>query len=326
MTAGAGRQTLVFHAGHLSTRGTDVALYDYAHFAETLLGYRSLIVSPADADNSALDRFEARFPVTRVASRDDLERFLIEARADAFYTLVHGEPQWLPEGPARTLVHAVFKAEVPFGNVFAAVSDWVVDHHSAGSIPIVPHIVHLPDIDDDLRADLDIPTHAVVFGRHGAYDTFDVAFVADVVSSVVARHPDRYFLFLNTRPFHEHPQIIHLDATTDPVRKTRFINSCDAMLHARTDGETFGLAVGEFSIRNKPVLTWLGGTDKHHVRVLFGKGGIFYSQADDLFQLLSTFAPEPGDYDCYSRRFNPRAVMRTFDQVFLGGGGRRGLQ
>lgn len=89
------------------------------------------------------------------------------------------------------------------------------------------------------------------------------------------------------------------------------------MLHARRDGETFGLAVGEFSLRNKPVFTWLGGTDKHHLRVLFGKGGIFYRQADDLYQQLEAFTPEPGDFDCYSRRFNPTAVMRQFEEVFL---------
>lgn len=36
--------------------------------------------------------------------------------------------------------------------------------------------------------------------------------------------------------------------------KTTFINTCDAMLWARHDGETFGLAIGEFSSKNKPVI------------------------------------------------------------------------
>ena len=308
---------LVFNAGHLAVRGTDVAMYDYAHFAETLLGHRSLVVSPADADNSAHDRFADRFPVTLLESRETLERFLVDAKADAYYTIVHGEPGWLPRTTARTLVHAVFKAMTPFGDEYAAVSDWVVDHHSHGSIPVVPHIVHVPDVDEDLRAELDIPPTAVVFGRHGAFDTFDIEFVHDVIASLVARHPDRYVVLLNTQPFHDHRQIIHLDATTDATRKARFINTCDAMLHARSDGETFGLAVGEFSVRNKPVFTWLGSTDKHHIRVLFGKGGIFYTQADDLYRQLEEFRAEPGDFDCYSRRCNPQAVMRQFEEVFL---------
>ena len=311
------QRTIVFTTNHLSIRGTDVAMYDYAHYAETLLGHRSLVVSPSDADNSEHDRFAARFPVTLVDSGDDLEHLLRSERADAFYTLIHGAPQWLPSTRARTLVHAVFKAMTPFGDVYAAISDWLVDHHSHGSVPVVPHIVHLPDEKGDLRDELQIPRTAIVFGRHGALETFDVPFVHDVVATVAAAHPDRYFVLLNTQRFAEHPRIIHLDATSDVVRKTRFINTCDAMLHSRADGETFGLAVGEFSLRNKPVLTWLGGADKCHIRILFGKGGLFYNQAKDLQELLSTFRPEPGNYDCYSRRFNPDTVMRQFEEVFL---------
>ena len=234
-----------------------------------------------------------------------------------FYTQVHGAPQWLPSTRARTLVHAVFKALTPFGDVYATISDWLVDHHSHGSLPVVPYIVHLPDEKGDLRDELQIPRDAVVFGRHGALETFDVPFVHDVVTNIAATHDDRYFVLLNTKRFADHRRIIHLDATSDVVRKTRFINTCDAMLHARVDGETFGLAVGEFSVRNKPVLTWLGGTDKHHIRVLFGKGGLFYSHAEDLQELLRTFRPEPGHFDCYSRRVNPETVIRQFEEVFL---------
>ena len=124
-------------------------------------------------------------------------------------------------------------------------------------------------------------------------------------------------MLVNTPRFCDHPHVIHLAATSDVTRKTRFINTCDAMLHARVSGETFGLAVGEFSIRNKPVFTWLGSDDKCHIRILLGKGGIFYTEADDLRGLLQTYRPEPGDYDCYSRRFNPDAVMRQFEEVFL---------
>ena len=36
--------------------------------------------------------------------------------------------------------------------------------------------------------------------------------------------------------------------------KVKFINTCDAMIHARAMGETFGLAVAEFSKKNKPVI------------------------------------------------------------------------
>ena len=36
--------------------------------------------------------------------------------------------------------------------------------------------------------------------------------------------------------------------------KSQFINSCNAMLHARSRGETFGAAIGEFSIHPKTII------------------------------------------------------------------------
>ena len=41
----------------------------------------------------------------------------------------------------------------------------------------------------------------------------------------------------------------------EPELKVSFINTCDCMIHARTDGETFGLAIAEFSTLNKPIIS-----------------------------------------------------------------------
>ena len=43
--------------------------------------------------------------------------------------------------------------------------------------------------------------------------------------------------------------LFFLPPTTDVERKVKFINTSDAFLHARTQGESFGMAVGEFSIK-----------------------------------------------------------------------------
>ncbi|MGE3727777.1 MAG: hypothetical protein AB7I41_19615 [Candidatus Sericytochromatia bacterium] len=311
-------QKLAFHAGHLNERGTDVALWDYAEYNQTLLGNTSLIVSPLQADNAAYERFASHFEVFLYPDRASLEAYLAQKEIDFFYTIVSGEREWLPQGKFKTGVHAVFNAYTPFGDVYAAISDWIVDHRSNGNLPVVPHMVHLPAVETNLRSEWGIPPEAIVFGRHGGFESFDLPFVQDVISNLVYQRPDLWFVFLNTRQFHDHPRILHLPKTTDPVYKTRFINSCDAMLHARAAGESFGLAVGEFSLRNKPVFTWLGGHDKHHLRVLLGKGGIFYAHAEDLWQQLNDFRPQPElDWDCYSRRFDPLSVMCQFKSVFL---------
>ena len=60
----------------------------------------------------------------------------------------------------------------------------------------------------------------------------------------------------------------------DLVKKAEFINSCDVMVHARSIGETFGAAIGEFSSKNKPVITCDCG-DTEHIEILSDKGIIY---------------------------------------------------
>jgi hypothetical protein len=51
-------------------------------------------------------------------------------------------------------------------------------------------------------------------------------------------------------------------------KKANFINTCDAMIHARQRGESFGLSVAEFLSLDKPVLAWEGGRDLNHLEML----------------------------------------------------------
>src|SRR5436190_6121403 len=128
MTA-ASPQLVAFDAGHLLERGTDVALYDYAHHNETLLGNRSLILCPARASVLALDKFRQRFSVCLYRDRQDLEWLLRDV--DLYYVQDHGKRPAvpLPRPPhGRTAVHCVFEANEPHGCVYAAISSWVAEH------------------------------------------------------------------------------------------------------------------------------------------------------------------------------------------------------
>jgi hypothetical protein len=123
-------------------------------------------------------------------------------------------------------------------------------------VAVVPHVVRHPRVDGpDLRAELGIPAHATVFGRHGGADTFSIIEARAAVLSVARQRPhDIFFVLLNTHPLVLTADgisdaaacpsnVIHLEQTVDEARKAAFIRTCDAMLHARGDGETFGLAV-----------------------------------------------------------------------------------
>jgi hypothetical protein len=189
---------------------------------------------------------------------------------------------------------------------------------SGGVIPYVPHVIHLPEADRDLRDELRIPKDAMVFARYGGHETFDIPFAHEAVEQIARQSPSTFFVFMNTDRFcGDLPNIIHLEAAADPLRKARFIATSDAMLHARQRGETFGLAIGEFSIMNKPVLTWDGSPERCHLEIL-GDKAIRYSDAAGLSRLLRDFKPDKSvDYDAYSREYSPEVVMARFKEIFL---------
>ncbi|MDF3030498.1 MAG: hypothetical protein K0R03_1056, partial [Moraxellaceae bacterium] len=161
------------------------------------------------------------------------------------------------------------------GSAYAFVSGWLSRVFSNGRVPAVPHIVTLPETEGDLRAELGIPADATVFGCHGGKECFDIPFVHRTVEAVLAERPDIWFVFMNIAAFTNHPRAVFLPGTADAERKVRFIDTCDAMLHGRKRGETFGLAVAEFSIRNKPVLTYALSGERNHIGVL-GQKGLLY--------------------------------------------------
>ena len=311
---------VAFDSGHLCERGTDVALWDYADLNESLLGNQSIICCPATAPMTCLDRFRSRFDVILYRSIQSLESQL--ADVDVYYRIAHGafDPNWpLPvRAGTSSAVHAVFTAHEPHGNTYAAVSEFVAQRCIPDTyVPVVPHVVRLPESSGrDFRAELSIPEHATVFGRHGGRDSFDLPFAQEAVRRVAREREDAWFFFVNTKPFDDHPRVIFHPPILEPSDKAPFIDACDAMLHARAMGESFGLACAEFSIRNKPVITWFCGRDRYHIDVLRDHG-IYYTGLDDLVETLRDFSRHDGQYDAYSSRFNSEAVMSRFADVFL---------
>jgi hypothetical protein len=62
------------------------------------------------------------------------------------------------------------------------------------------------------------------------------------------------------------------------------------MIHARYDGEIFSQAVAEFSVRNKPILTWKPDSipshyDTGHIWVL-GDNAFYYRDGNELINIL----------------------------------------
>jgi len=316
-------KTIVFYSNQLCLRGSEIALYTYADYNEKILGNKSIISALRTRDQAAYQKFADRFEVVLgdYFNAGDMAHMCKQKGADYFYIIKEGGNDGYTLVDIPTLVHAVFSKNQPHGHRYAYVSDWLARHMGYNpETHSVPHIVEpLLDIKDDLRTELNIPSNALVFGCYGGSTEFNITAAHIAVDRTARQNNNVYFVFMNINKFAEpHPQIIHLPGTYDLVQKRRFINTCDAMLHARQHGETFGLAVAEFSMGNKPVVTYKHSGEAHHIEVL-GDRGIYYGGFDDLFDILNNFKnyKKHDDYDKLYQKFSPEIIMEKFNKVFL---------
>jgi hypothetical protein len=319
---------LGFHTKQLLARGTEVALYDYALGAKELLGHEVRIYVPADSERvipEVRQRFEQHFELVLYDRTGSI-------RCDALYVIKRGRPGRITQSTPE-LVHAFDDGSFPHGDRFAVVSEWLARQarrkHELprGRMlkiprfrkpPVVPHMVSLPEVDDDLRGELGIPAEAVVFGRHGGLGNFDLQFVQDAVSDVLEDRPDVWFVFLNVAPFCQNDRVLHLPQLVDRAEIRRFVNSCDYMLHAHRYGETFGLAVAEFAFAGAPVLTFLGSPLKGHLDLLSDRMLLGYTNYEDVYGHLATLPRRTVPADSSVRvKYAREPVMARFAEIFL---------
>jgi len=316
--------TIGFDAGLMSLRGTHVAIFDYASQNQKILGNQSIVFYDRlseQAQPSVFQKFQQEFRLIPYDRFDDIQSMAELNLIEAMYLIKSGEKDtYALQGPPN-LIHAVFpqKIQEMHGDIYTYVSKWLSDECSNGKIPYVPHMIDLPVAGKSLRANLAIPDDATVFGCYGGSDSFNLAFVKKTIAEVVNHDPQIYFVFMNIEHFIDHPQVIFLPGNSAPLFKSSFINTCDAMIHARGIGESFGLACGEFSIHNKPVITYALSPQRNHIDVL-GSKGILYKGPNDLRRIFLDFDRtwyHKQDWDCYSKEFSPTAVMKKFASVFL---------
>ncbi len=252
---------IAFHDNSLCLRGTTVAIYDWAYWTRHYLNVDPIIMFNSKNnfnDKGVIEKFEKEFPVFGYEDKNQIDNILSKNKCDAFLMEKGGEPDGVISSVSKNLVNAIsgwWKPEWVHGDVYAMGSKWlskITDY----KIPYVPYIVNLPDHGMNMRDELGIPKDALVFGRNGGWDTFDLPFVKQSIVETLEKRNDIWFVFQYTEPFYEHERIIYLDPTADLNEKVRFINTSDVMIHARNIGESFGLSCAEFSIRNKPVITY----------------------------------------------------------------------
>ena len=314
---------IAFHTNSLSLRGTEIALYDYAYYNQRLLGHESIIFHRQDTEavHSVKDKFTKHFAIHSYGNLNELNQLLEREQADLCYFIKSGERDGLIASACPSAIHAVFptRAQEFHGDTFAFVSAWLAKEYANHRVAYVPHMIDLPTVNGDLRAELDISLQHTVLGYYGGSDSFNLRFVHATILEALLKRPDLQFIFMNVTPFAQHERLRFLPGSADPVRKVQFIQTCDAMIHARGIGESFGLACGEFSIKNKPVLSYAFSPQRSHIEIL-GNKAILYSGKTDLLKKLLVVDRSwqtLQSWDAYSENFNPHAVMQQFAKVFI---------
>lgn len=304
-------KTVLFYEANLNERGTSVATYDYAYYNQYILGNRSIIVSPKDTNSKTYNKYKQQFKLISIKSFDEIHSI----ECDYFYHMKYGFNDGTLHKNAKNLVHVVFPSYEPHGDIYAYISEWLTKHYGNG-FPFVPHMVDLPKTVKTLKSIFNIKEQLVI-GWYGG-NNFEIPFARKAVIDCAIQRSDILFLFMNQEPFCELPNVIFIEGTTDMEKKVSFINTCDIMIHARERGETFGLAIAEFSTMNKPVITYYNSPEKCHIDIL-GDKGIYYFDYNSLLNILLNIQKSDiinKDWNCY-KQFTPEIVMKQFNQVFL---------
>jgi hypothetical protein len=314
---------ILFHENSLCERGTSVALFDYAFFCKKIFNIDAFICYNAThpaTHPTAIEKFRKEFDFVKSYNNfDEMQNIIDEVNPDVFFMEKSGKFDNVISKTCKNWIHAIgpcMKSDI-YGDKFVMGSKWL-SKVSNYEIDYVPYMVNLPMHNESYREELNIPKDAIVFGRNGGKDSFDIPFVKEAVKVILKQRNDVYFLFQGTDKFHEHERIIHLPTSSDLNVKVKFINTTDALIHARELGESFGATCAEFSYLNKPVITYYGSRERNHIDTL-GNKGLYYNNYDEVFKIFNKFRLEPIthiDFNCY-RESSPENVMEKFKKIYL---------
>jgi hypothetical protein len=311
---------IAFLSNRITNRGTEVALYDYAHYNEIFLHNTSVVITRdlqklsycQDNSTDMFNKLSTRFPVFLYESTADVDKIIKEQGIDFLYVIKGGSNEGLVSKFCKTLVHCVFTTYEPHGDIYACIHDYV-NVRCNTKYPVLPHMIHVHDTREDLRKELGIPSNAHVFGTYSGADAFDIEYVRKAVIDI--KDPSIYFIFLGINSFCQESNVIFLPKSVDLEYKRKFINTCDAMLYGRKDGETFGLSIGEFSMCDKPVIMRGEAESFSHLLTL-GDDCVKHMSYTELVDILTNWDKYKKDVTKNGYKlYTPKTVMAIFNRL-----------
>jgi hypothetical protein len=313
-----------FFVQEMNFRGITNSIFEYAYYNETILKNKSYIffykLSKSNK-NEVITKFKKVFDTYGINKFETIKKFNNRIKLDFIYHQVGKADDLDFSYTPQSMVHLVFPQNIYKirENIFFFISNWLSKECSNSKIPHLPYIVNYYKDKKNLRKELGIKSNDTVFGCHGGESSFDIPFVHQTIINIAKKRNDIYFIFLNINKFSEQPNIIFLKGTSEKKFINIFINTCDAMIHGRSIGESFGLACAEFAIKNKPILTYNFCRDRAHIFML--KNKIFtYSSMSSLDKLIVNFNKNKfkkfNTFNFY-KKFSPKIVMKSFKKIYI---------
>ena len=150
---------IAFHDNILSVRGTTVAIFDYVYWCRQLFGIESIVLyntTYPQNEKEGYDKCASEFPVFGYSDKSQIDNILSNEKCDKFFVIKSGQYDGIVSNVCENLIMAVggnITRNDIHGDKYAVCSTWLsrITH-----IPCVPHMINLPDIDEDLRDDLKI--------------------------------------------------------------------------------------------------------------------------------------------------------------------------
>jgi hypothetical protein len=316
---------MIFHSNQLGLRGTEIALYDYAYYSREYLNIHPIIVSDKNNNLDAYEKFKNEFDIYLYDNFNEVQYLVDNNNIEYSYFIKAGNFDNKLLLNTKNIVHSVFQIRQEHGDVYAYISKWLSLKMSNGILPNVPFIVNINMFKHNMnyRELLNIPQDSIVYGYYGGNDSFNIQFVKDTVVNYAIKNKNVYFIFMNINKFThiDYNNILFFDGTFDMSKKVAFINSCDACIHGRNGGESFGLTIAEFSSLNKPIITFSGNeTDDNAHLDMLGNKAILYSNETNLIDIFDNFSQIKNKYEnwnCYEMFNSFNVITNDFNNVFL---------
>lgn len=309
-----------FYLREVNLRGICNSVYLFAINNQKILKNKSIIfynINSIGNEGEAIKNFKKKFRLIGVRNNEELKKFARKLKIDYCYFQREGFKDYLlPK--TKNIIHAIFPENSKYhGHRYAFVSKWLSKNCSNNKYSYVPLPIKLPKSNQNLRKKLKIPKHAKVFGYHGGSTSFDLIFVKDAIKKIVNENKNIYFLFMNIDKFISHKKVIFTKGTFDKLKKVKFINTCDAMLHARSLGESFGISCAEFAIKNKVIFSY--GFCKHQAHFEICKDYISpYFSINDLMDKLKNYKKEKKfKSNKLEKKLSEKNTIKLFKKVFL---------